>query len=68
MTIEQHITIARIQAAHDAERFSAAQAARAQSLATLKANALERAGELALEGRFQESERVLELNFFVEED
>ena len=68
MTTQQAITIARINAAHDAERFTAAQAARAQSVATLRASALERAGELALEGRFQESRRVLELNYFVEED
>jgi hypothetical protein len=68
MTSQQSTTIARIHAVHDAERFAASQAARAQSLATLRANALERAGELALEGRFQESRRVLELNYFVEED
>lgn len=52
----------------ETQRFIASQASRAQHVATLKANALERAGELALLGRFQESKRVLALNYFNQED
>jgi|KBSSwiStaDraftv2_1062776.scaffolds.fasta_scaffold1472722_2 hypothetical protein len=68
MTTQQHNTIARIQSQHEAQRFEASQASRAATLATLKANALERAGELALLGRFAESKRVLELSYFNQED
>jgi hypothetical protein len=52
----------------EAQRFTASQAAREQSSETLKAAALERAGELAMEGRLMESRRVLALNFFNESE
>lgn len=68
MTSQQRRTIATIEAKHEAQRFTASQAAREQSRATLRARALEYAGELALLGRFRESRRVLELNFFTEEE
>ena len=68
MTSQQAKTIRNINAAHEAERFTASQAGREQSRATLRARALEYAGELALLGRFRESRRVLELNFFVAEE
>lgn len=64
MTTAQH----RIHAELETQRFIASQASRAATLAALRANALERAGELALMARFQESRRVLELNYFVAED
>jgi hypothetical protein len=68
MTTQQRATIAHIEAAHEAQRFQAQQASREAGRQVLLANALERAGELALLGRFQESRRVLELNYFNEED
>jgi len=67
MTTQQRITITHINEDMAAARFIASQARRAATLAALKANALERAGELALLGRFQESKRVLALNYFVED-
>jgi len=67
MTRNQARTIQHIEAAHEAQRFTASQASRAATVAALKAAALERAGELALLARFQESKRVLALNYFVEE-
>jgi len=67
MTRNQAATIARIEAAHEAQRFTASQASRAATVAALKAAALERAGELAQLARFAESRRVLELNFFTVE-
>lgn len=64
MTRQQAAAIQHINDQHEAQRFIARQASRAATLAALKANALERAGELALEGRFVESRRVLQLNYF----
>lgn len=52
-----------IEAQLDAQRFIAQQARREQAIEQLRRNALERAGELALEARLFESRRVLELNF-----
>lgn len=68
MTQQQRTTIAHINEQLEAERFIASQASREASRQTLQANALERAGELALLGRFVESKRVLELNYFNQED
>lgn len=68
MTIQQRATIAHINAQLEADRFIASQASREQARQVLLANALERAGELALLGRFQESRRVLELNYFITEE
>jgi hypothetical protein len=68
MTRNQAAAIARIEAAHEAQRFTASQAARAATVAALRAAALERAGELAQLARFAESRRVLELNYFTAED
>jgi hypothetical protein len=68
MTTQQRITIQHIEAAHEAQRFSASQASRAATVAALKAAALERAGELAQLARFAESRRVLQLNYFTQED
>jgi len=68
MTRNQAATIARIESQHEAQRFTASQASRAATVAALKAAALERAGELALLARFAESRRVLELNYFTEEE
>lgn len=52
----------------DAERWQAQQASREQARRILQANALEHAGDLARKGRLQESKRVLELNYFNQED
>lgn len=68
MTTQQQRTINTIETAMEAQRFTASQASREATRQTLQANALERAGELALLGRFQESKRVLELNYFNQED
>lgn len=67
MTTQQRITIAHIEAGHEAQRFTAQQAAREVSSQARKDAALERAGELALLGRLAESKRVIELNYFVED-
>lgn len=67
MTTQQRITIQHIEAQHEAQRFQASQAPRAASSQALRDAALERAGELALLGRFQESRRVIALNYFAEE-
>jgi hypothetical protein len=67
MTRNQTRAIQHIEAAHEAQRFTASQASRAATVAALKAAALERAGELALLARFAESRRVLQLNYFTEE-
>lgn len=47
----------------ETQRFAADQASREQPVEQLRRNALERAGELAQQGRLLESRRVLELNF-----
>jgi hypothetical protein len=55
-----------IEAQMESQRFTASQAAREQSAQTLRNAALERAGELAQQGRLAESRRVIALNYFTE--
>ena len=50
-----------------AQRWQADQAARDQPAQALRDAALDRAGELAKQGRLAESRRVLTLNYFSEE-
>jgi hypothetical protein len=55
-----------IEAQMEAQRWQAQQAAREQPAQVALNAALERAGELAQQGRLAESRRVIALNYFTE--